>query len=177
MRTILLALVAFTAYAQVSIPVPAPTAPASSLPGVILGGGESWTRGSAYRYSTDFTVALHVGSGNWYSWSDISTPVVTSHVSSPVVSSISTGGAWVASQSAGGRLSLIAIMQLGFSTVQATSTTAPSLSGSLGLAVRPRKSSNFWILFYAKAQNPNAATNAMVFQPGIQLLYSLGGGK
>lgn len=177
------ALMALPAVAQTAPAVPAPisntTVNTAALPSITIGAGPSWTRGSAYPLSADVDVAIHVGSGNWYSWSTVSTPVATVPTGAPpLVSTITTGGAWVAAQNTSGSVSLITIVQAGFSTVQATSTTAPAFTGSIGVAFRLGKSHTY-IMPYAKAGNASTGTSGAlataVFQPGVMLLFGFGG--
>jgi hypothetical protein len=166
---------------SVTVPLPSTntTVNSAALPSITVGAGPSWTRGGAYASSVDVDVALHIGSSNWYSWSTVSTPVATVPSGSPaLVSTITTGGAWIAAQSPSGRVSLITIVQAGFSTVQATSTTAPAFTGSVGVAFRLGKNP-FYIMPYAKASNAasgsNGALATAVFQPGVMFLYGFGG--
>ena len=169
-------LLAMLAVAQTT---PATTVNTAALPSMTVGGGPTWTRGSAYPLSADVDVAVHVG-GNWYSWSTVSTPVATVPANAPpLVSTITTGGAWIAAQSQSGSISLITIVQAGFSTIQATSTTAPAFTGSIGVVFRLRKT-HAYIMPYAKASNASTggASGALataVFQPGVMLLYGFGG--
>jgi hypothetical protein len=161
-------------------PVITPAVNTPSLPSYTVGIGPSWTRGGASPFSVDTTLGIHIGSGQWYSWTDISTPVATVTPGSlPVASTITTGGAWLPVQSASGSVSLVFIVQAGFSSLQATSTIAPAFTGSLGVAFRLGKS-RVYLMPYAKASNAttSATSGALataVFQPGIQLIYGFGG--
>jgi hypothetical protein len=163
--------------------VPTPTVNttvnSAALPSITMGAGPSWTRGAANPFALDVDVALHIGSGNWYSWSTVSTPIAWPNTSgSPQVSTITTGGAWVAAQNTSGLVSLITIVQAGFTTVQATSTTAPAFTGSIGVALRLGKT-HAYLMPYAKASNPQTGTNGSlataIFQPGMMVLYGFGG--
>ena len=175
-------LMMMVAVAQTVVPLPTSntTVNTAALPSITVGVGPSWTRGSTYPVSGDVNVAIHIGSGNWYSWSTVSTPVATVPAGSPpLVSTITTGGAWIAAQSPSGSISLITIAQVGFSTVQATSTTAPAFTGSIGVAFRLGKT-HAYLMPYAKAANASTggASGALataVFQPGVMLLYGFGG--
>jgi hypothetical protein len=95
-----------------------------------------------------------------------------------LVSTITTGGAWIAAQSPSGKVSLIAIVQAGFSTIQSTSATAPAFTGSMGVAFRLGKKP-VYIIPYAKASNASTGTSGAlataVFQPGVMVLYGFGG--
>jgi len=172
-KTLLLfALLASACFAQ-TLPVPA------ALPSITVGAGPSWTRGGNSPYSFDATLAVHIGKTQWYSWTDISTPISTSTSAQPVVSTITTGAAWIAAQSASGCVALVTIIQAGFSAVAANSTIAPSFTGSLGVAFRLGKS-NVYLMPYAKASNAATSTSSgalatAVFQPGVQILYGFGG--
>jgi hypothetical protein len=152
----------------------------ASLPAYTVGAGPSWTRGGSSPYSFDTTVGIHIGQSQWYSWTDISTPIATSAPGSlPVASTITTGGAWVPIQSPTGSVSLIFIVQAGFSTLEATSTIAPAFTGTLGVAFRLGKS-HVYVMPYAKASNAttSATSGALataVFQPGVQIMYGFGG--
>jgi len=147
----------------------------TALPGVVVGGGTVWTRGGASPYALDNVVAFHVGQGSWYSYTDVTTPVIFGTKTQPVASIISTGGAWIPTQSRTGMVKLLVIVQAGFSMVQATSTASPAVTGTVGAAFRLRKTGNVYIMPYTKATN--ATTTSAVFQPGIQLLYAFPGKK
>ena len=181
---LLLATMATMAWAQ-TVPLPTPsssTVNSASLPSQVVGGGTSWQRGNAYPVSGDFTFALRVGSSNWYSWTEGSTPIATVPAGStqgPLATSFTTGGAWAAAQSGSGKVTLLVLVQVGFSTVQATSTTAPAFSGSMGVAIRPWLSRPLWIVPFIKAANPTAGSSGAlataIIQPGVQLLWGFGG--
>ena len=171
--------VAQTTTPAVPIPVTDTTVNTAALPSITMGAGPSWTRGSSYAASLDVDVALHIGTSNWYSWSTVSTPVATVPAGGPpLVSTITTGGAWIAAQSPSGKVSLIAIVQAGFSTIQSTSATAPAFTGSMGVAFRLGKKP-VYIIPYAKASNASTGTSGAlataVFQPGVMVLYGFGG--
>ena len=182
MKTLIVSmLISGLAFGQIAIPLPIvnTTVNSAALPSITMGAGPTWTRGSTYPLSADVDVAIHVGTGNWYSWSTVSTPVATvSAGSAPLASTITTGGAWIAAQSPTGSVSLITIVQAGFSTVQATSTTAPAFTGSIGVAFKLGKKP-IWIMPYAKASNASTGTGGAlataVFQPGVMVLYGFGG--
>ena len=170
-----------TATTSVTVPTPTTntTVNAAALPSITMGAGPSWTRGAQYASSVDVDIALHIGTSNWYSWSTVSTPVATVPAGGPpLVSTITTGGAWIAAQSPSGKVSLITIVQAGFSTVQATSTTDPAFTGSIGVAFRLGKKP-IWVMPYAKASNATTGTTGAlataVFQPGVMVLYGFGG--
>lgn len=183
MKTFIVGILAWgsLSYGQTATPLPTSntTVNGAALPSITIGAGPSWTRGSTYPLSADVNVAMHIGTGNWYSWSTVSTPVATVPAGSPpLASTITTGGAWVAAQSSSGSISLITIVQAGFSTVQATSTTAPAFTGSIGVAIRLGKKP-IYLFPYAKASNAATGTGGAlataVFQPGLMLLYGFGG--
>jgi hypothetical protein len=175
----LLALFAFalSAFAQTAVTTPVAV---SSLPAYVVGAGPSWTRGGSSPYSFDTTVGVHLGQGQWYSWTDISTPVAPPVVGAPpVASSLTTGGAWVAVQSPTGSVSLIFIVQAGFSSLQASSTIAPAFSGSFGVSFKLGKT-HAYLMPYVKISNATTAnTNGSVLtgvlQPGFQVQYGFGG--
>ena len=183
MRTLIVGILIWggLALGQTVAPLPTTntTVNSAALPSITIGAGPSWTRGNTYPLSTDVDVAMHIGTSNWYSWSTVSTPVATVPAGSPpLASTITTGGAWVAAQSPSGSISLITIVQAGFSTVQATSTTAPAFTGSIGVAFRLGKRP-VYLFPYAKASNATTGTGGAlataVFQPGLMLLYGFGG--
>lgn len=175
---ILLVISALAAFGQTAPVVMAPTSTvnAAALPSYTIGFGPSWDRGAAYPYSADVTLALHVGQSQWYSWSTVSTPIAPANTSTgPIASTITTGGAWIPVQSATGSISLVTIVQAGFSTVQANSTVAPAFTGSVGLAIHV--GTGGWYLFpYAKAGNASTSSTSgalatVVLQPGLQFMY------
>jgi len=141
--------------------------------------GPSWMRGAAYPLSLDTNLAFHF-TGNWYSWTTVSTPIVSAPANGvPAPSTISTGGAYVAAQSSTGSVSLVLIVETGLSTSRATSNVTPALSGNIGVAFRLGKS-NAYLMPYAKAANTAASPTGSslgtaVFQPGVMLLYGFKG--
>lgn len=158
----------------------APAVATSSLPSYTFGAGPSWTRGGSSPYSFDTMVGIHVGQTQWYSWTDISTPFTLPAVpgAPPVASTITTGGAWIPVQSASGSVSLVFIVQAGFTMVQATSTASPAFTGSIGAAFRLGKS-HVYLMPYAKASNASTTSTSgalatAVFQPGVQIMYGFG---
>jgi hypothetical protein len=173
MRLPLLAALLLAQFAIAQTP-PTPTPPVSTLPSILVGGGTSWTRGQAYPYSAVTHIAIHVGTGSFYSWSEISTPIATVPKGSPpLASALTTGMAWVAAQSPGGRMSLVFILNAGVSTAQATIT--PAFSGSFAVPIRIRKS-NVYVVPYFKASNAaaggvNGAVATFTMQPGLSILY------
>ena len=152
----------------------------SALPSIVAGIGPTWARGATNPFAVDFNFGLRVGSSNWYSYSTVSTPITTGSPagSPPVASTITTGGAWAAAQSASGKVTLLLIVQAGFTTVQANSTVAPSFNGSVGVAFKIKP--NLYVMPFAKASNATTVTNSSalataVFQPGVQVMYGFGG--
>lgn len=88
-----------------------------------------------------------------------------------------TGGAWVPIQNSSGSVSLIFIIQAGFSAASASTSAAPAFTGTGAVAFRLRP--NLYLLPYAKAANaltstPSGALATAVFQPGVQIVYSFG---
>jgi hypothetical protein len=156
-----------------SVAAAAQTAPA--LPDLTVGVGPSWMRGAAYPLSIDTDVAIHLA-GNWYSWTTVRTPAAPTPTNGmPVASTITTGGAYVAARSSTGAVSLVLIVETGFSTSQATSNVTPAFNGDIGVAFRLGKS-NTYLMPYAKAANAALTSTGgglatAVFQPGIMLLY------
>jgi hypothetical protein len=157
--------------------------PGSDLPPVALGAGFDWTRGSPTAHAADVVVAIHIPKTSWYSWTTISTPAIRQPSGAPATpSTITTGGAWLPVQTAGGMMRLVFILQAGFSSIAANSTIAPTFSGSLGLAFRLGKKSNVYLFPYAKSASAStvSSTTAVVsaiFQPGVMLLYGFGAQK
>lgn len=159
---------------------PPTTVNSAALPSLTIGVGPSWTRGSAYAANADVDIAIRVGTSNWYSWSTVSTPITAAPAGgilpgTPLVSTITTGGAWVAAQSASGAVSLITIVQAGLS---ASATASVAFTGSVGVAFRVGKKP-IYVMPYAKASNASAGTNgafaSAVLQPGVMILYGFGG--
>ena len=174
--TFALALVAQTTSTPVSVPTP--TVNVAALPSITAGAGTSWNRGNAYPYTVDNTIALHIGSSQWYSWTEIQRPVTTTQAGAqPLPSSLTTGGAWIAAQTPTGSMFLTVIVQAGFTTTQATSTTAPAFSGSFGIGFHPWKKP-IYLLAYVKGANAVAASGnslaTFTAQPGFQVMYGFG---
>lgn len=160
---------------------PVATAAVSNLPAYTIGAGPSWTRGASTPYSVDTVLGVHIGQTQWYSWTNVSTPFTIPAIpgAPPTASSITTGGAWIPAQSPTGAVSLIVIVQAGFSMVQATSSAAPAFTGSAGVAFRLGKS-HVYLMPYAKASNASTSATSgalatAVFQPGLQVMYGFGG--
>jgi hypothetical protein len=150
----------------------------SALPAYTLGTGATWTRGGSSAFGSDMTVGMHVGKSQWYWYSDIFTPVTSGGNAAPATSSITTGGLYLPFCTA--RLSFCfgIIGQGGFSSVTASSTVAPALSGSFALFIHLYK--GVWLMPYAKASNASTSPTSgalatAVFQPGVQLLVAFGG--
>lgn len=153
----------------------------AALPNMTVAAGPSWTRGDVHAASADVDVAFRLGTTNAFSWSTISTPVATVPPGAPpLVSTVTTGLAYVAAQSTDGGISLLTIVQAGLNQVQATGTTTPAFTGSVGLAVRWRKS-NLYLMPYIKASKPqrgaDGALVSAVLQPGFLIVYGFGKGK
>jgi hypothetical protein len=187
---LLLFVCSIAAFGQTAATPATPSVAIASLPAYTIGAGPSWTRGGTTPYALDVTVGVHVGQSQWYSWTDISTPIVTPCVSTlavicppsnalPVPSTITTGGAWVPVQSASGSVSLLFIIQAGFSNIVATSTIAPAFSGSFGVAFR-LGASHVYILPYVKLSNASTSATSgalatAVLQPSVQIVFGFGG--
>lgn len=169
---------AISASAQTVTP-PASSPAVSNLPQYTVGVGPVWTRGASTPYGIDFTVGVRIGSSQWYSWTTVSTPINLPLVanSGPTVSTITTGGAWVPIQNVSGSVSLIFIVQAGFTAATAASSTAPAFTGTGAVAFRLRP--NLYLMPYAKAANASTSATSgalatAVFQPGAQIVYSFG---
>jgi hypothetical protein len=190
MKRILAAIAcSISAFGQATVPA-TPSIAIASLPAYTVGAGPSWTRGGATPFAFDTTIGIHIGQTQWYSWTDISTPIATPCVAGvtltcplntglPVPSTITTGGAWIPIQSATGSVSLVFIIQAGFSTIEATSTVSPTFTGSFAIPIRIRKS-HVYIMPYVKlsSASTSATSGAVatgVLQPGVQAVYGFGG--
>ena len=181
MKLLLAVLLVAAASAQVAVPLPTSNATVdpSALPSTTVGVGGSWTRGDANAVSSDVNVGLHIGTGNWYSWSTISTPVAHVAAGSPaLVSTFQTGGAYVAAQSASKRVSLVTIVQFGFTSVQGSSTVAPAFSGSLATPIK-LWATRWYFTPYLKVGNATLTSAGSVasgiLQPGAMFIYGFGG--
>jgi hypothetical protein len=157
-----------------------PNVDPSQLPQITVGAGPSWTRGAAYAASADINVAVRFGSSNIFSWSTISTPVAKVPVGSPALAStITTGLAYVAAQTANGRASLITIAQGGVNSVQPSGPVSAAFTGSVGLAVKLGR--GMYLMPYIRASNPqrgvDGALISTVVQPGVMLMMGFSGGK
>lgn len=155
-----------------------PAATTYQLPSPLLGLGPTWQRGANNPYAVDVNIAIRAGQTRFYSYSTVTTPIVRPKAGAlPVTSSMTTGGGYVAFQSAGGSVSLVIIAQAGFSGVQIGSTVAPTFTGSLAVPIRLSK--RLYLMPFARATNASTSTTSgalatAVLQPGVQLLYSLG---
>lgn len=149
-------------------------------PDVLVGIGPTWMRGAANPYDLDLNVALRLGQSNFYSYWTVSTPIITvPKTSQPAVSSVTTGGAYIAKQSKSKAVSLIFLGQGGVTANQVTGTIAPTFTGSFGVSFRIGKLPLF-VMPFAKAASAPTPTNSsgfatVVFQPGVQLFYGFGG--
>lgn len=171
---------AVTLAAQILPPQPQPT-PAvatSDMPDYAVGVGTAWNRGaSSNPYSVDTSIAIHLGkTSQWYSWTNISTPVVAPTSASPVASTITTGLGWIPIRSANGHVSLVFLLQGGITTVQASSVS-PSFTGSLGVDFRLSQAVH--VMPFVRAANATTGSGGAlataVMQPGVQLFYTFGG--
>jgi hypothetical protein len=170
--------------AQTAVTSPAPVTPAvniATLPAYTLGTGVTWTRGGTSTFAADMTIGMHVGKSQWYWYSDIVTPISSAPGNTvPATSSITTGGLYLPFCTASQSFCFGVIGQGGFSSVSASSTVAPALSGSLALFIHLYK--GVWITPYAKASNASTSPTSgalatAVFQPGVQLTFAFGGSK
>jgi hypothetical protein len=67
-------------------------------------------------------------------------------------------------------------MQFGFTAAQATSTVAPTITGTMALPFKPWASKNIFIMPYLKALSAPTPTNSsgvasVILQPGITIGY------
>ena len=175
---IFLCILAIHARAQALTPTSSPLA-SSNLPQYTVGIGPSWTRGANTPYGIDLTVGIRIAQTQWYSWTTVSTPVNLPPAtnSAPAASTIMTGGAWVPIQNSSGSVSMIFVVQAGFSAASATNSAAPAFTGTGAVAFRLRP--NLYLMPYAKAANASTTTSSgalatAVFQPGVQIVYSFG---
>jgi hypothetical protein len=170
--------IASVAFGQTPVTPTITPAFVSQLPPYTLGTGGTWTRGGSSTFAADVTVGIHFGHSQWYSYTDIVTPI-TSNVkgAAPTASQITTGALWLPICSATQSVCLGAIVQGGFSAVAASSTVSPAIDGALALFIHIK--GGLWIVPYAKASNAasspaSGALATAVFQPGIQLTYGFG---
>ena len=178
-------LLTLSAFAQTPIiPVLVPTipttvpvsAPDPDLPSMTVGVGPSWTRGDVHAITADVDVAKRLGDYNAFWWTTISTPVATvAPGASPLASTITTGGAWVAARNPTGSVSLVLLALGGLS--QTSGSITPAFTGSAGVAFRLGKS-NVYLMPYAMASNPTRGANgsliSTILQPGFRLIYGFG---
>ena len=162
-------------HAQVLSPSPPP----SNLPPYVLGAGISWDRGANSQLAADITLAVLLKGTSFYWWSDISTPLAKGMNGQPVPSTITTGGAWVATSNS--RIALVVIIMGGFSIATSQSpsagisTVAPAFSGSIGVPIKI--AGNWAVMPYIKAlatsaTSTTAAGVSTVIQPGVQVQYN-----
>ena len=179
--TIALLLVCASFAQTVAPPVPvattATTAPpnnvdTSALPNYMAGTGIGWNRYAAQPYSSLTSFAIRIGSSNVYSWSTIDTPIAATPAGgTPLPSSVRTGAAYVAAQSASGSVFLVLIGDLGLTATP--SATAAGYSAGLGVAWRPKKT---WPVYVMPLYRLIGASNAGVYTvPEVQVWYSFGG--
>lgn len=149
----------------------------AGLPGITIGIGPAWDRGSANAEAVDTTIAFHL-KDNLYSWTDITTPVVRQSPApnTPIPSTVTTGVCYAVAQSGSGSVTLLTCLQTGFSSSPAGAT--PVFTGNVAAAFRLGKKP-IYIMPYFKAGSPTLGTNgavaSFILQPGAQLLYSFGG--
>lgn len=144
----------------------------SNLPQYALGAGPSWTRGGSSPYAADLMVGIRVAQTQFYSWTDVATPfrIPPAPGAAPVTSTITTGIAYVATQTKSGAATLLFLGQAGVTAVQATSTSASlAFSGSVAAAFRLGKKP-VYLMPYAKAASVGTG-NGVMFQPGLQVVY------
>lgn len=178
MKALFTALIFAASLAAQTVP-PATVDPADNYPSQTVGVGTAWNRGSNYPATMNTTIGVRIGSTKAYSWTDISTPIAkTPAGSQPLPSSITTGMAYIVAANANQSVSLLAIVQGGFSSISPGGGITPSISGSFGVAFRPWKA-HVWIMPYVKAANPTMGTNGAVatavMQPGVSVFFGFGG--
>lgn len=190
--TVLFACYCLTAAAQTVTPV-TPATPAAPLigPSMLVSEGVQWQRGATYPLVDQTSFAKQISGTSWYSWTTVTTPFTSAAAGSPpVASSLSTGGAYVAAQSATGSVSLVMIAQAGFAStgatttasnvgVATTSTTSAVFTGNVGVAIVPFKSHpNFAIFPYCAGQGAvGGSMTSFILQPGISVMYGFGKAK
>ena len=175
MKPALLLLFCLSAYGQVLSPSPPPP----NLPPYVLGAGASWERGSTSQLAVDITLAVLLKGTSFFWWSDIATPLAKGINGQPVPSTITTGGAWVATSNS--RIALVVIIMGGFSIAAPAqssavgSTVAPAFSGSIGVPIKI--TGNWAVMPYIKALATSATSTtpagvSTVIQPGLQVQYN-----
>ena len=153
----------------------------AALPGITVGVGPAWNRGAANPYAVDITIGIRLGAtSNLFSWTDITTSIVTAgSQSAPVLSSVTTGIAYVLAQNKSGSISLLGIGQTrGLPTATSNASgLSPSFTGSLAAAFKLGKSP-VYVIPYFKAGNASLGSNGSVanflIEPGIQVVVGLG---
>lgn len=146
------------------------TTASTALPGQVVGTGTSWLRGNAYPLTGDVTIGLRVGTTNFFSWTNISTPLATTPPgSAPTPSSITTGAAWLVAQSSSGKIGLLAIAQGGFTSVSSVAGVSAQITGSFAVPIKPCANKQLYIMLGVKLANQTAST--AVVQPFVSILY------
>ena len=173
--TALFTLLALCAFGQTATaPAPLSTVQTAALPDITFGAGVNWNRGAVYPLVENTNLALHIKNTNWYSWTTVGTPVAPAPAgAAPLPSTISTGGAYIAAQSASGSVALVLILQGGLAAT-ALATTG-TFTGNLGVAFRIKKSNVFLMPFAGGSSSQGGNIGQFVLQPGVMVLYGFGG--
>ena len=156
------------------------TTPAAPLigPSMLVSEGVQWQRGATYPLVNQTSFAKQISGTSWYSWTTVTTPFTSSPAGSPpVASSLSTGGAYVVTQSASGAVSLVTIVQAGFANTP--TATSAVFTGNVGVAIIPFKAyPNLAIFPYCAGQGATGGSmTSFVLQPGISIMYGFGKAK
>ncbi len=157
-------------------PAPQSTGPVqtSALPAITFGAGTSWARGAANPLLESTNLAIQIKGTNWYSWTTVNTPIAAAPKgSAPLPSTITTGAAFVAAQSASGSVSLLFILQAGLAATQISTTGA--FNGNVGAAFRLGKSHAYIMPYAGGASGTGGSLTSFVLQPGVMVLYGFGG--
>lgn len=149
---------------------PLASVPTSNLPDYLIGTGVAWNRGTAYPLSNVTTIGVRIGASNIFSWSTLDTPVAPTPTGAPVPSSVRTGAAFVAAQTATGSAFLFFLGDIGLSTTP--SASAAGYSAGAGVAIRIKRTHWYVMPLYRLVGTVGSATTAV---PEVMAAYTFGG--
>ncbi len=157
------------------IPILTLAAFAQALPDYTVGTGGSWLRGATYPLNNDTSFAIRLGTSNWFSWTDIVTPIVKAPTgAAPVPSTITTGATYLLACNGSYSVCLMVTALGGVAAAGGGTAVAPAFTGQLGAWFRIGQ--HIYITPQAKVSNAaysptSGALATAVFSPEVQISY------
>jgi hypothetical protein len=189
--TLALTLAAVSALAQAPAPqLPVSNVSTASLPPYLVGTGVEWDRAASVPLSNVTSLAVQLGSGSsWYWWNTFSTPLAGAQLAANgtktyLPTSIRTGMAYVAAQSASGKAFLGFLVDGGFANTQsAPPSGANALAYSTGVFLAFQPAPHLFLMPILRATGttlPASVTgtnSSLQMGPEFMAFYSFGGSR